>query len=284
MGPDILWLGDPSRGEFQDFHAWLTAQGRVEEFKCPQEAIDSLNSTEFVPCVKIIAEAHCGEFRQSHLDTMRRAAPLAPMIRLVGSWCEGETRSTPPYPGAFRLHWLDALTRGKTELARLFNGQASLFSQPVTATVDDLLLSGHRDDFRLEAELRPLRIGIFAWSHDLGAAIADACKSRGIWAFVMDPSRGHHDSAADGYILAANSWSPEVERHCAALASRLPPLEETGSRTTAQPRPLVVILNFPRSEDFVRARRCGATTMLGAPFSLDEMFHALTLESVERRD
>src|SRR5206468_630467 len=38
---------------------------------------------------------------------LRRAAPLAGVVALLGSWCEGETRTGRPLSGVQRLYWYD---------------------------------------------------------------------------------------------------------------------------------------------------------------------------------
>ena len=50
------------------------------------------------PDVIVVAQAFPGQFSHQAIDRLRRLAPLARMVGLMGSWCEGEMRTGSPWP------------------------------------------------------------------------------------------------------------------------------------------------------------------------------------------
>ena len=52
--------------------------------------------------VIVVAQARPGEFSHAQIERLRQAAPLARIVGLLGSWCEGEMRSGRPWPAAVR--------------------------------------------------------------------------------------------------------------------------------------------------------------------------------------
>ena len=69
--------------------------------------------------VIVVAQAYPGQFSGEALDRLARLAPLARVVVLLGSWCEGEVRSGRPWPGAIRVYWHQWPARCAQELGRL---------------------------------------------------------------------------------------------------------------------------------------------------------------------
>ena len=51
-----------------------------------------------------IAQSRPGEFLESEVQQLQTAAPLSRFGVVLGSWCEGETRSGRPWPGVARVY------------------------------------------------------------------------------------------------------------------------------------------------------------------------------------
>ena len=60
-----------------------------------------------------------GQFSCEAIDRIRTRAPLARLVGLLGSWCEGEVRSGQPWPGTIRIYAHQWPGRAEQELKRL---------------------------------------------------------------------------------------------------------------------------------------------------------------------
>jgi hypothetical protein len=138
---NILLVDEFERSEFHQARESLAAGGNllraggmahaaaiVEEQPCPPELI-------------VLAHAFPLQYSHAEIDRLRRLAPLSRIVALLGSWCEGETRSGSPAPGVIRVYWHQWAERSGRELARLARGEPSAWSLPVTATEEERLLS-----------------------------------------------------------------------------------------------------------------------------------------------
>src|SRR4051794_23788022 len=82
-----------------------------------REAIDLLRSesllirgAETPPELIVVAQSRPDAICSDRLNVLRRAAPLSGIVALLGSWCEGETRTGRPWPGVHRLYWYEFAT------------------------------------------------------------------------------------------------------------------------------------------------------------------------------
>ena len=137
----ILLVGNTDRSEFRAARKRLDALGRVTAVPDAESAAAALAAAEMVPAVIVVAQAFPGQFPQQAIDRQRRLAPLARVLGLLGSWCEGEVRTGQPWPAAMRIYWHQWPARCGAEFARLSGGQCPAFGLPVTATDEERLLS-----------------------------------------------------------------------------------------------------------------------------------------------
>ena len=136
----ILLLGETDRPEFCDFRSTLESLGRVSRISEVERAIEVLETGEITPDVIVIAQAFPRQFSHQDIDRLRRLAPLSRILGLLGSWCEGETRSGQPLPAAIRIYWHQWHARAERELRRLIQSQCPSWGLPVTATEEERLL------------------------------------------------------------------------------------------------------------------------------------------------
>ena len=137
----ILLLGDVDRTEFRDSRACLDRWAAVDEFAETDAATAALASGEVVPDVIVVAQAFPGQFSHGAIDGLRQLAPLARILGLMGSWCEGELRSGLPWPATMRAYWHQWPVRCQREFHRLAEGQCSSWALPPTATEEERLLA-----------------------------------------------------------------------------------------------------------------------------------------------
>ncbi len=94
----ILLLCPAERAEFADARAAIAASGGVRELTDLDSAAAALRAGEVGPDVIVVAQAFPGQFSHEAIDRLRRLAPLARVVGLMGSWCEGEMRTGSPWP------------------------------------------------------------------------------------------------------------------------------------------------------------------------------------------
>lgn len=101
----ILFIGDASHGEFAAALSWLQGQGDVVVQETVEAGRAWLESSGSLPSVVVLGVTRRGEHQLESLGEIGRLVPLARAIALVGSWCEGETRSGKPPKGWRRIYW-----------------------------------------------------------------------------------------------------------------------------------------------------------------------------------
>jgi hypothetical protein len=106
----LLWTGVTEHIEFRELAMWLDRQATVTRLSDPQQAARHLRAPEVTPYDLILCgECRPGQFPQAVVEAIVQAAPLTPLVGLLGSWCEGETRSGHPWKGVPRLYWYELL-------------------------------------------------------------------------------------------------------------------------------------------------------------------------------
>ncbi len=255
----ILFLGDTDRSEFRDARLRLGAWGAVHAFAEVAAAMAALAEGEIVPDVIVVVQAFPGQFSHSVLDRLRRLAPLARVIGLLGSWCEGEMRTGSPWPGAVRTYWHQWAIRCDRELRRLAKGEPCAWALPPTATEEERLLADMGEDW-------PRRQGmvvICAQSPEMAEWLSAACRSRGfatVWQRPPITARVEGAAAAifDGGDLGEGQ-SQDLDRLVAAL----------------HPAPVLALLDFPRVSDRERALSVGAAAIVSKPVAVDDLLWEL---------
>ncbi|MBN1909439.1 MAG: hypothetical protein JW818_06860 [Pirellulales bacterium] len=266
-----LLIGNLERREFAGVEGPLRGRAEVERVQGIDEACRAVEEGRVVPDVVVLAQAYPGEFSHGAVDRLRRAAPLARVVGLLGSWCEGEMRTGSPWPGVSRVYWHQWPAHCAQELDHLAAGQASLWSLPVTATDEERLLvsaylpspfgrgAGGKGGSHTSRPLNSL-LAISAWTHEMYNWLADALRRRGhatVWLRPGEPIR------VDG--IAAAIWdATEMDALQTARLRRL-----TGALA---PAPIIALLDFPRIEDTDRALAAGATAVLSKPLVLEDLF------------
>jgi DNA-binding NarL/FixJ family response regulator len=255
----ILLLGNTDRTEFHGARLRLEAWGTVDAFAEVAAALAALAAGQIVPDVIVVVQAFPGQFSHSVLDRLRRLAPLARVIGLLGSWCEGEMRTGSPWPGAVRTYWHQWAIRCDRQLCRLAKGESCAWALPPTATEEERLLADM-------GEAWPQRQGmvvIWAQSREMAEWLSAACRSRGlatVWQRPPITARVEGAVAAifDGGDLGEDQ-SHDLERLVAAL----------------HPAPVLTLLDFPRVSDRAHAFSVGAAAVVSKPVAVDDLLWEL---------
>jgi DNA-binding NarL/FixJ family response regulator len=211
------------------------------------------------PDAIVIAQAYPGQFSAEAVDRLRRRAPLARIIGLLGSWCEGETRTGQPWPASVRVYWHQWQPTAAQELQLLAAGGCATWALPATASEEERVLARAEQ----HSEPRQGRIAIHAPQFDMGDWLASACGTRG-YETVRLKRVGLEEL---GEVTAAVFDAT----HC--LGGELDALRRLAGAIS--PAPLVALLDFPRVEDCTRASDAGAAAVLAKPFLLEDLFWQL---------
>jgi hypothetical protein len=255
----ILLVGDSDRSEFREACAAVQAWGRVTRLREIESAAAALAAEQVVPDLIVVAQAFPGQFSQHHVDRLRRSAPLARVLGLLGSWCEGEIRTGKPWPGAIRIYWHQWPARCDRELGRIRRGEPSVWGLPATATEEERLLHGADSP----APKRQGLIAIYARRPEMQDWLSDAFRSRGwstVWLRPPYPARVEGATAA---VFDGSDCRGEELRQLEYLAA------------TLRQVPTIALLDFPRIEDRDRALAAGAAAVVSKPLDLEDLFWQL---------
>ena len=150
--PHVWMLGDWEQAEFLPAVVYLRTNVNL-----------SLTPSANDPDLILLVASRPGRFSAAEVESLHRRAPLARLIALLGSWCEGEVRSGHPWPGVTRIYAHQWQARLPRELETW---------QPRTATEIDRLMSS-----RLATKAQRQLIGIAAAQRTMFDALAADRKS-----------------------------------------------------------------------------------------------------------
>jgi len=252
----ILLVGNTFRSEFRDARTALEEWGRVVPAMDIDAAAAELAGGRVVPDLIVVAQAYPGEFDSDQIDRLRRLAPVAPVVALLGAWCEGEMRSGRPWPGVVRVYWHQWLPRCAQELGRLREGICSTWGLPMTAGEEERLLA-------LAGQSPPRREGLIAICSarfDMQQWLSAACAKRGYSTVWLRPHQADRLDGVKAAIFDATGCSGEDSEGLKRLGDALGPV------------PIIALLDFPRVEDRDRVLAAGASAVLSKPFLLEDLF------------
>ncbi len=252
----ILMIGDADRPEFREAFAATCELGQVTQFPAVEPAVAALADGPMAPELIIVAQAYPSQFTHDAIDRLRRLAPLARLVVLLGSWCEGEMRTGDPWPATVRAYWHQWPPRSSRELRRLARGECSAWGLPATATEEERIMATMEDPI----EPRQGLIAIHTTTFAMADWLCDACRLRGhatVWLRPPRPTRVEGAVAAlfDGSDCQGEEIS-RLEQFAVALA----------------PTPIIALLDFPRIQTQRRALAAGATAIVSKPTQLADLY------------
>jgi len=250
----ILLIGDTSRPEFREADAALEDSAHVTRLVDVEAAIAALIEGPLAPHGIVLAQSYPDQFSAAAIDRLRSTAPLARLIAILGSWCEGELRSGHPQPGVIRMHWHQAAVRIRREFPRWPEVQGSAWQLPATATEEERLLAS------IEVPL-PRGEGLIAiWTRrpEMESLLSDNCRRVGystVWLHPRLPARvnGAVGVVYDGAAMDAAGFAELKQLLCEVA-----------------PAVGLALLDAPRVQDVRVARSLGAA-VLAKPFRIDEL-------------
>jgi len=230
--PQVWLVGDVEHPDFADAVALLHDTAGVG----PQP-----------PELIVVAQSRSGAFPSQGIERLRRSAPLAGVVALLGSWCEGETRSGRPVAGVARVYWHEFPSWWRRQLTLRAAGDC-----PEWARLDNVGLWTANGGLAFVSA----RVAIETNCWETAAAIEDVLQSVGAEAIWVRPGReAELNDAAVGIWDGGQLNDCEVER-LAAFCAKLEP----------QHAPVLALLDFPRRDRCKAARSAGAAAVMGKPW------------------
>ena len=128
----VVWLiGDAEHPDFRGAVELLSATAVVQRFV---DAVQACGQAvpELIPDLIVWAASRPGLIPDSDVEQLRRRVPLAGIVSLLGSWCEGETRTGRPVKGVLRTYWYDFPSWWRRQLAQRAAGHCPDWARPAT--------------------------------------------------------------------------------------------------------------------------------------------------------
>ena len=244
--PRIVLAGDFGYPDFSHMRAWVAKNATVQEHPDPTTC-RSASSHELM----LLCQSRPGQFSQADVEGLHRSAPLAGLICVLGTWCEGESRSGRPRHGIERVYWYEAITRLESMLAqsplpslrtessgeRIWRHTRQL---PTFAGTTAVIVARRREYELLTTVCQALKIMPF-WHSDLNPA-------------NVDPEL---------VLVAKDDIGDYSLQEVASLRCRWP-------RTR-----IVALLSFPRRDAVAALESAGCNAVLGKPVMIRDLATAL---------
>jgi hypothetical protein len=262
--PAVQILGDVDHPDFREAIALLRSQSRVTA------------SADARPELIVLAQSRPDSIASAQVEPFRRWAPLAGIVTLLGSWCEGETRTGHPLPGIERIYWYQFPAWWRRQLQLVAEHRCPDWARPTNfdLRISDCGLQGRGRD-----SVPPVRgLIVLRTSHRENAdALADVCHDAG---YAMTWQR-HSRAYATTRGALAGIW--DGGQLSEAEADDLSAFCTQMSRDGA---PVVTLLDFPRRDRVDHAYEIGAAAVVGKPWfnaNLIARLEAITSKSNQTR-
>lgn len=258
-----LMVGDWQHHEFGHVRSWLSECTRAVHADRIAAAEDVLRRA----CGRggkidlvVLACARCGQFTSDDLHRLRQAAPLAGLVALLGTWCDGHRRRAGDLlPGVCEVPWHGWSSWAEANLRQFCEHRCVSWGLPATCTADE------RADFwsRVPIARRGGLIAIDSPDADRAEAIADCLRIAGFAAAWLPPTTGGLVQGAAAVVCDADDINDTVAARLHCLSDQF------------TPAPIVTLLGFPRAADVQRASQAGAACVVAKPFTLHEFLAQL---------
>ncbi|MGE0607215.1 MAG: hypothetical protein AB7O62_08995 [Pirellulales bacterium] len=258
MQTSCLFIGDRAHGEFVAAANDLEAHATSRFADSVEAAVRLLATEDEEPALAIVARIRPGDISARQIERLRRAAPLARIVELLGTWCDGELRSGQPLTATIRVPchlwpvWFRREVRDTSHPG---------WPGPVTASAEERLLD--------HAAATPHRTGLIVirgCDTDGAAWLAQVCRHAGYATAGLE-------STPSGRIagVTAGIWQAGIryEQHWSDLRTLI---------AAVAPAPVVCSLGFPRPEEIDRAIALGARQVLAQPLLVEDLLASLQAE------
>jgi hypothetical protein len=250
--PRVRLVGQIDHPDFADAFAMMRAEGQLV---VGHEAHAELT---------VVAQSRPGGVSYRMIESLRRDAPLSGFVALLGTWCEGETRTGRPWPGIERLYWYEFPAWWRRQIALRASGQCPDWSRNGECGMRGLDVGASDSIRKAPSEDRNQRGALIMVScavRDTAMALADVLQQAGYAAFWRPP--GVRAAVVRGATAGIWDGGQLSEQEAARLAAFCRELKSDAA-------PVIALLDFPRRDRCELARQLGAAAILGKPwFNVD---------------
>jgi hypothetical protein len=255
---NVLIVGDTTPVEFASCIAQITAATTVTYLPAAEDVKGF--SCENEPDLIVLMAVRPGEYTDAAVERLRYVAPMARIVGLLGSWCEGEARTGHPWPAVPRIYWHRWQSWFDRELTLLAAGRCGTLSLPITAIEEERLL--HLAAIPAAGSNATRRkIVLHSPSREMTAMLAEFCCSMGMETASFDDCDS--DAAPTIGIFDIEACHEAALTELRHQAAKWPALR------------WILLMGFPRPEDHRRAKEAGAAIVVSKPLLLDELQGAL---------
>jgi len=247
----ILVTGDFWHSDFQSILAGLEVPVTLVPFERAQAIVDG--SFDLV----VIAQARRGQHSAEEVQKLQTLFSTTPIIALLGSWCEGETRSGTPWPGIPRVYWHQWEGRYQKFASQLQRFGVSDWHAARTTTAADRVVNSNVVDYPNKVSC----VAISAWANEKHAMVADAINHFGWSSCWVERAVWNAETSAaiDVVVIEADGWSVD-------LVNRVRWIQRQVVCT-----PMVLVTNYPRRDQLETIEAMGINGVVSKPFELDEL-------------
>jgi hypothetical protein len=264
--PRVWLLGPIDHADFRDAANLLRCGAIVTT--AAELTVDSAP-----PELIVVADSRPGSVDRREQESLRRRAPLASVVSLVGSWCEGELRTGRPIEGVTRLYWHEFPGWWRRQEALRAAGQCPEWIWP-----NDFGFSAAagKPEFGLAAP-RTGHAGLIvlaARCWETADALADVFCRAGYATVLRRPG----DRVPTIHGVTAGVWEGGQldDREADDLIAFSRRLAPDGA-------PIIALFDFPRRDSHDRALAAGAAAVLGKPWRNDVLLETVRFVTTHRR-
>ena len=250
----VLLTGDFQRPEFQAAVTWLRTTADVDSCANLHDATEHLGQMNADPHLLVVAQSYPDQFSARQIEQLHRTAPLARIVALLGSWCEGEARSGRPWPGVMRIYWHQFESRLSPLLGEYPDFQ-TIANLPRTSSNTEQLGGGHVPHSGQYRGLVAIRTSIYNDYEALGESLGQIGYSN-VWLNDV----GWRDlPRATAIVWDGSYWDGSNPAQTAEL------------RHLCDAAPVIALMNFPRHHEVLHLREAGVSAIVSRPFLIDDL-------------
>lgn len=244
----VLLIGPWEEGELAIAHREIEFTDVAECDDCAS-AVERLTADEISPELILLAQPLSGTYQQQDIEALRHAAPLAQLVVVAGTWCEGELRTGTPLRGVMRIYWYELISWCKANQDQ---------NVPFISTLEGPFAPRSKY-FEIEAYEKTMVAIHTPWLANFDA-ISAGLTPFGIDCHWLRPS-GNTPPDTSVIIWDGGQLDPREFSAFQSLAAQ----------AKKQQMALVALLDFPRKEHFDQLGKLGCQTILGKPYIIDEL-------------
>jgi len=258
----VLAIGSWQEKEFRLAIAAIEEAATWQTVADLHQAEENLRTEEATPELILLAQPLPGHYRQQHIDRLQALAPLARIVIVAGSWCEGGLRTDIPLSGVLRLYWHELAPWWKSAQTRVQAGLCPPWSLPA----DNPQAGRSLPAVKTNGPALDAPVAIHAKDFSVYESLAAAMGPRGIATLWIQPARRVDLKQKVSSGIWDGSQLDEEE---------LKQLTDFCSQVAQHDAPVVALLDYPRVEHFAQAKNAGASAVFGKPYVVDELLAAL---------